>query len=68
MKLIIAGSREFDNYDLLEQYVDSLIKDKLPDVTIICGLAKGADELGKRYALENKLPLIEKPALWKKIW
>lgn len=55
MKLIIAGSRSFDNYELLK---DSLLKDFQNNLTeIVSGTARGADKLGERYALEFNIPI-----------
>lgn len=36
------------------------------NITIISGRAKGADILGEKYAIENNLNIIEKPADWNK--
>lgn len=53
-KLIVAGSRGFDNYEMLCKKLDSLLKNKnKDDVFIISGGAKGADTLGERYAEER---------------
>lgn len=63
-KVIIAGSRTFSDYALLEKYLDSLIEHP---VIIVSGCAKGADSLGELYA-KNKGYLIEKhPANWSNI-
>lgn len=63
MKLIIAGSRTFDDY---EDMVDVLNRVKqLHDITqVVCGTAKGADTLGKRWARENNVPVKDFPADW----
>lgn len=65
MKIIIAGSRGFTNYDLLKSKLDSIFK-KLnkEQITIVSGTASGADKLGERYAKENQIRLIEMPANW----
>ena len=52
-KVIIAGSRSFQNQPLLKEYADyklSYIKDA---IEIVSGGAKGADSLGERYAKEK---------------
>lgn len=64
-KLIIAGGRDFENYAMLCNRVDKLLNGN-PNVEIVCGLAKGADLLGKRYALSRKLSIAEFPANWKR--
>ncbi len=52
IRIIIAGSRHFDDYNLLETTLDAYLEKLLPyhDITIICGDAKGADALGELYA------------------
>ena len=63
MKTIIAGSRDFQNYD----YLCSCIKNITEFITeIVSGTAKGADKLGERYAQENDIPLKLFPADWDK--
>jgi hypothetical protein len=64
LKIIVAGSRGFNDYQLLKSKLDFFLKDKLPNVIIISGTAKGADTLGERYAKENNLECIRKPADW----
>lgn len=63
--VIIAGSRTFNNYELLRKKCDLYFRDRKP-TAIICGEAKGADTLGKRYAEENDIPVLSFPADWKK--
>jgi hypothetical protein len=62
MRTIIAGSRTFNNYDGLILAVRSA---PFVPTLIISGTANGADKLGERYAIENKLPLEKHPAMWK---
>lgn len=54
MKLIIAGSRSFNNYQLLEEKIDEFLGDRLP-VEILSGYANGADKLGEQWANKNKI-------------
>jgi hypothetical protein len=66
MKLIIAGGRGFNNYDMLTTAVNNLI-DRHPDIDIIVsGTARGADELGERYAKDNSVTVERYPAQWDK--
>lgn len=67
MNLIVAGGRDFTNYKLLKEKLDFLLSntDK-EEVTILCGMARGADLLGKRYADENNIDVWEYPAKWDK--
>ena len=63
IRLIIAGSRDFNDYELLEKEVDSFIlkvQEKLDygiPVEIVSGGARGADRLGELYAKNKKLPV-----------
>ena len=54
MKLIIAGSREFNDYSLLEKELNPY---KHIITEIVSGNARGADSLGERYALEYNIPI-----------
>lgn len=52
IKVIIAGGRDFNDYDLLERSVDRMLS-KLFDthaITIVSGGARGADALAIQYA------------------
>lgn len=64
-KVIVAGGRHFNNYELLKQKLDVLLSNK-EKVEIVSGGAKGADSLGERYAKEKNLLLETKPADWDK--
>ena len=61
--LIIAGSRTFDDYNLLKRRVDEFLENE-SEVTIISGHASGADKLGEKYAKEKVYELITVPADW----
>ena len=63
-KLIIAGSRSFNDYDKLKSEVMNFIVeiDEIP--IIISGTAKGADKLGERFAEEYELEVDLYPANW----
>lgn len=54
LNVIVAGGRDFNNYQLLSDKLDHLLSsvDK-KDVILIVGGAKGADTLGKQYAEDN---------------
>ncbi len=64
MKLIVAGSREFDNFEKLENelFNVSLIIGK--PKTIVSGKARGADSLGEIYAKKYLIDVEEYPADW----
>lgn len=65
-RVIIAGSRTFSDYMLLERTMDRLLRDVSEDIVIISGRARGADTLGERYARERGYEVWEYPADWKK--
>ena len=59
-RILIAGSRDFTNYDFLESSVSEFLKghqDK--EIIIISGAARGADKLGERYAQNHGLKVIQ---------
>jgi hypothetical protein len=64
MKVIIAGGRDFSDYEKLKNYCDEILSNK-SDVEIVSGVAKGADLLGEKYAEENNYSLKQFPADWK---
>lgn len=49
MKVIIAGSRDFDNYEFLKEKCNEVLEG-VTDITVLCGLARGADLMGKMWA------------------
>lgn len=65
MKVIIAGSRSFDDYDLLSSFVKKVIDVHLVS-GIISGGAKGADKLGERFATDNNITIHTIIPDWKK--
>lgn len=65
-KLIVAGSRGFNDYSRLSEVLTDLAEVVLEkhEVSIISGCAKGADALGMRFARENEVMLYLYPANW----
>ena len=63
MKVIIAGGRDFNNYNLLCQKADKILS-RQNEIEIVSGTAKGADKLGERYAEERGYPVKRFPADW----
>ena len=61
MKVIVAGGRDFNNYEYLKKRLDEL---EIEITEIVCGEARGADTLGKRYAIERGIPVKSFPAEW----
>jgi hypothetical protein len=85
MRLIIAGSRNFNDYQYLSKMATNVIVDYISEteafsgkqfepgdaadyiykhVTIISGTARGADQLGEKFAMEEGLSLEQYPAKW----
>ena len=62
-KVIIAGGRDFNDYDLLVKVCDHMLSN-LNDIEIVSGHAKGADSLGELYAKEKNHKLTLFPANW----
>lgn len=65
-RVIIAGSRQFNNYSHLKNAMDYLLSNISDDITIVCGMARGADMLGERYAKEMGYGIDYFPADWDK--
>lgn len=63
-KVIIAGSREFSDYQFLKEKLDYLLKDVKNHIEVVSGTAEGADQLGERYAKERNYALQQFPADW----
>lgn len=62
-KVIVAGSRSFNDYELLEEKLDKILSLK-DDVQIVSGKARGADTLAIRYAKQKGYPIKKFPADW----
>ena len=63
--IIIAGGRDFTNYQTLKLYVDKIKQElNITKATIVSGLARGADMLGIQYANEHKHLIVRFPAQW----
>jgi hypothetical protein len=65
LKVIIAGGRDFSDYDLLCKRCDKLLSGR-NILEIVSGGARGADSLGERYAKEKQIPIKKFPAEWDK--
>lgn len=63
-KIIIAGGREFDNYDALEELVSNLLFHEYTGDEIVSGAAKGADRLGEKFAKDKGILIKQFPADW----
>ena len=65
MRIIVAGGRDFNSYEMLEKELKSIIDtNKDENIEIVSGCARGADTLGIKFAKENNIPIKFFPALW----
>lgn len=64
MRVIIAGPRNFDNF---EEVVKAVKESGFQVTEIVSGAAKGADTLGEEYADINGVPKKRFPAKWNNI-
>ena len=67
IRIVVAGCRDYDNYEEAKQYIDQCILRirNTNKIIILSGCAKGADSIGERYALENGFEIERYPAEWK---
>lgn len=61
MRVIIAGSRSFHSMPELEE---AMILSNFKASTVVCGEARGADLLGKQWAIDRNIPVHSYPANW----
>lgn len=66
MKLIVAGSRNFNDYKLLKEKLNFFLQNVQSPIEIVSGTAKGADMLGEQYANEMGYSVKQFPADWDK--
>lgn len=67
-KIVVAGCRNFNDYNLAKDFIDFCISDIRKKYTLIfiSGGCKGADALGQRYASDNGYNVEIYPAEWEK--
>lgn len=65
-RVIIAGSRDFSDYNLLREKCDRILSDQKSNhqIVIVSGTARGADRLGEQYAKERGYEVRQYPADW----
>ena len=69
IKVIIAGTRDFNDYAFLKKNVDYFLQGINPnneEIEIVSDNTICADKLGERYAKEHNLPVKLFPANWDK--
>lgn len=62
-KVIVAGGRDFTDYELLKSTLNHLLSRK-KHIQVVSGMARGADALAVKYAYENDLDIQSFPAQW----
>ena len=65
-RLGIVGSRYYTDYDEFATLVNQIIEMYNFPTRVVSGGAKGADTLAKKWANQNKIPITEYLANWKK--
>ena len=68
-RIIIAGSRKFNDYPKMVKELDNLgihLINSINPIEIVSGHAPGADTLGEKFAKEYDYPLKIFPAEWDK--
>jgi hypothetical protein len=66
-RVIIAGGRDFNDWELLRMKVSYYLLQLEPsEVEIVSGCCGGADQLGEEYSILYGYPLKEFEADWKK--
>lgn len=65
-KLIVAGGRDFNDYDRMSADLFDLAENELgaEQVSIVSGMARGADRLAVEFADRENVQLHEFPAQW----
>lgn len=68
IKIVIAGCRDYNNYEEAKEYINLCISSirNGNKIIILSGGASGADKIGERYAKENGLEVEVYPADWGK--
>ena len=66
-RMIVAGGRDYSNQNVVNYYIDrvsDVCDSRGLNLVIVCGMATGADTLGRNYAISNGLEVLEFPANW----
>lgn len=65
-KLIVAGGRDFTDAEHMSRVLFAMADVEFADyeVSIVSGMAKGADALGYQFAKANHVKVYEFPARW----
>lgn len=63
-RVIVAGSREFNDFEFMELKLNSILANLPKPLEIVSGGARGADQLGERYAAKYGHRIVWCPADW----
>ncbi len=65
-RVVIAGCRDYTNYEEAREYIDCCVSDirQKYQIIIVSGGCRGADMLGERYARENGFEIERYHADW----
>ena len=68
MRIVVAGSREFTDYNVAEAFIDQCITPANGDSSLIfiSGGCRGADKIGEMYAKSHGFQIEVFPADWEK--
>ncbi len=61
MRTVIAGGRGFNDHAFFAKCIKSI---PFEITTVLCGEARGADTLGRKWAIANGIPIEYYPANW----
>ena len=67
-RLIVAGGRDFNAHKLLANKLIKITSEDLKDyiVSIVSGMARGADMMAYDFAIQHQVAIYEFPANWDK--
>lgn len=63
MRVIIAGGRDFINRRKFAYAMEDISKD-IKITEVVCGMCRGADMMGRGWAMAHDIPVKEMPADW----
>ncbi len=65
-RIVIAGGREFTDFNYMVQALDHVLSAKklTHEIVIVSGKARGADQMGERYAKLRGYAIDDHPANW----
>lgn len=68
MKVIVAGSRDCSDYDLVSTAIEQGLEELGIEMTeLVSGAAKGVDKTGEQWAKQHDINVVTFPAKWKNL-